>query len=178
MAGIEVSAVTVTIDSVEYTATKSGTTWVVDNLSTALVGELVTAVTVTASGGTAPYTASGFSSLAVPNSATITVTDSATPTAGTTTFTLDLNYKAGYTMVNTINKAGWFNFRRIAITGTYASGGIALPVPVAEVLAVECKAAVNYEFDKANNKVKLYKAAGGTEVDPGDVTLSVLAWIE
>lgn len=177
MAGIEVSAVKVTINAVEYNATKSGTTWVVDNLDTALAGKLVTAVTVTASGGTSPYTASGYSSLAVPNSATITVTDSATPDAGTTTFTLDLNYKAGYTMENTINKAGWFNFRRIAITGTYASGGIALPVPVAEVIAVECKSAVNYEFDKANNKVKLYKAVGGTEVDAGDVTLSVLAWL-
>ena len=178
---ITVSAVKVTIDGTQYDATQIGTSsvWEVNGLDPALSGKSVTAVTVTASGGTGSYTASGFSSLKVPNSATITVTDQATPTAGTTTFTLDTNLKAGYTMENTINKAGWFNFRRIDMTSvTCASGGFSLPVPVAEVISVQCGSIVGYEFVKSTNKLKVFASAGSEKISGTLDKISVLVWIE
>lgn len=173
---ITVSAVKVTLDGTEYDAVKSGSIWIVPNLPLSKQGKAVTAVTVTASGGTAPYTTSGFSSLIVPDLATITVTDSATPTAATKTFTLDLDLQGGFTMKNTINKAGWFNFRRVSFTGKYVTGGITLPVDVAEVLSVECAKATAHEFK--NGKIKLYTASNTEYSNNADVTLDALVWLE
>ena len=175
---ITVSTVKVTIDGTQYDATQVGTStvWEVSNLAPSLKGKLVTAVAVTSSDATGACTATGFTTLAVPNSATISVADTA---EGTAIFTLDLNIKAGYTMENTINKAGWFNFRRIDMTSvTCASGGFALPVPVAEVISVQCGAISGYEFVKSTNKLKVFSAAG-TEKTSGTLdNISILVWIQ
>ena len=176
MAAITIKTVKVTIDSVEYDAEKSGSVWEVNDLAVSLKGKTVTAVAVTSDDATGACTATGFTSLTVPNSATISVTDT---DEGTASFTLDLNVKAGYTMENTINKAGWFNFRRIDMTSvTCASGGFALPVPVAEVISVQCGAISGYEFVKSTNKLKVFSAAG-TEKTSGTLdSISILAWIQ
>lgn len=175
---ITVSAVKVTIDGTVYDAVKSGSIWVVPNLPLSKQGKAVTAVTVTASGGTAPYTTSGFSGITVPSDGNddITVTDSATPTAATKTFKLDLDLQGGFTMKNTINKAGWFNFRRVSFTGKYVTGGITLPVDVAEVFSVECPKAMTHEF--VNGKIKLYTALNTEYSNNADVTLNALVWLE
>ena len=177
---ISVTKVTVTINGTDYTADVSGGSASVDNLPTSVRGKTVTVKSVTQTGASGDLTiTTSPATLKVPNSATVTVTDSTDPTPQTATFTLDTNIKAGYTMENTINKAGWFNFRRIDMTSvTCASGGFALPVPVAEVISVQCGAISGYEFVKSTNKLKVFSAAG-TEKTSGTLdNISILVWIQ
>ena len=135
----------------------------------------LTCTAVTGAAGETPYTYSSYTSLAVPNSATITVTDSTSGTAQTFSFTLDLNYPASAVAENTINKAGWFNFRRVEMTTTYKTDGITIPGgTVAEVLGIQCAGAMGYEFK--GGKLKLYSAANTEYTNGADVDLAVLVW--
>ena len=131
---------------------------------------------VTGEAGVTPYTYSSYTSLAVPNKATITVTDSTDTTAQTFQFVLDLNFPAT-SAINTINRVGWFNFRNIKFTTTYATGGITIPGgKVAEVIGIQCADAVAYEFK--NNKLVLYSAASTEYTNGADVDIAVLAVLE
>ena len=171
-----ISAVTLTIDGATYTATVTSNAVSFD-LPASLRGKTAT-ISCTQTGGTAPVTASP-SSLTLPATATsVTFTDSTDVTALTATVSITADLADGAVDVPNVKDAGWFKFRRRELNVTYVNNGVVLPGKrIKEILAIQSKDVVAFEFNYSTQKVILYSAAG-TQCDAKDITMAVLCIVE
>lgn len=173
---MSITKVTLTVGTATFTKDVSAGAVSFD-LPASLRGETAT-ISCTQTGGTGTVTASP-ASLTLPASATsVTFTDSTdtTPLTATVSVTADLEDGAVDKMI--IKNAGWFKFRRRELNVTYVNNGVVLPgARIKEIIAIQAKGVVGFEFNYATQKVVLYKN-NTTQCDAKDMELAVLCILE
>lgn len=119
-----------------------------------------------------------------PVSPTITIGADATATVavkdGTTTISVNviIDMSDGYVDEPIVKDVGWFKFRRRELNVTYVNNGVTLPGPrIKEVIAVQAKGVVGFEFNYATQKIVLYKT-NSSQCDAKDMELAVLCILE
>lgn len=76
------------------------------------------------------------------------------------------------------SSAGWFNFRRREFKIRYQTDGIILPGPrISEVLGIQTKGVVGFEFDRRTQKLILYKTAS-SQCSETNMDLTLLCMLE
>lgn len=176
---MSITKVTLTVGTATFTKDVSAGAVSFD-LPASLRGETAT-ISCTQTGGTGTVTASP-ESLTLPASATsVTFTDSTavTPLTATVSITADLEDGAVDKMV--IKNAGWFKFRRRELNVTYKTGqnGVVLPgARIKEIIAIQAKGVVSFEFNYATQKVTLYQNATTECTNNKDIELAVLCILE